>query len=248
MTKSDYAKQAYGRKGYKRYKKIDKIKKMVTGEGPTLLEKIAAGVGGVASVAKAVLPAIAAINTEVKYSDKTAAVNAYVPGTNDVIVALTDQIAQGTSDITRVGNSIKAQDLQLRLAMNFASSATVLGLHCRMMLIVWKENAQQNPITAAKLFESPTNLYSAMNKDYTDQFVVLKDKFFALNNPSGAAQTVAFQHMKLFKKTDFHIRFDGSTGANATQNHIYLILRSSSTGLATSLSTTYYSRLNYTDN
>lgn len=242
------AKQAFGRKGYKRYKKVDRIKKMVTGQGPTMLEKLAAGVGGVASVAKAVLPAIAAINTEVKYSDKTAAVNAYTPGTNDVIVALTDQLAQGVTDVTRIGNSIKAQDLQVRLAMNFTSSATVLGLHCRMMLIVWKDNAQLNPISAAKIFESATNLYSPLNKDYTDQFVVIKDKFFSMNNASGAAQTVAFQTMKLFKKVDFHIFYDGATGGNATTNHIYLVLRSSATGIGTSLQATYYSRLNFTDN
>jgi len=35
---------------------VNKTKKMVTGQGPTLLEQLARGASGVATVAKAVLP------------------------------------------------------------------------------------------------------------------------------------------------------------------------------------------------
>lgn len=237
----------------KRPVRYSRAKKMVTGHGPTLLEKIASGAGSVAKLATAVAPAIAAINTEMKYTDKTQSVQSHTPGTNDSIINLCDQLAQGVSDTTRIGNSILAKDLQLRMAMNFATQAgppQVVGLHCRAMLICWKEDASINAPTAAKIFEAPTNLYSPVNKDHSDQFVVLKDKFFSLNAGNGALAGIpqAFTHMKIYKPLNWHIRFNGASAGNGTQNQIFLIIRSSASGVLGALSTTYYSRINFTDN
>lgn len=245
------AKRAYGKKGYKKYKKYSRIKKMVTGDGPTMVEKIASGVGGVATLAKAVLPAIAAINTELKYVDNTASVTSYNPGTNDSLVYITPGLINGTQDNQRVGNSILAKDIQLRLAMNFTTSngpPAVLGIHCRAMLICWKDNAKQNVPTIAKIFEVPNNLYSPVNKDYSDQFVVIKDKFFTLNGHNSTVGTQGFTTMKWFKSLNYHMRYDGATGSDNTQNHLYLVLRSSASGVGSALSTTWYSRINFTDN
>lgn len=228
--------------------RVSRAKKMVTGRGPTLLQRIARGVGTAATLARAVAPAIAAINTEHKYYDLTAVASAHSPGTNDSIISLTNGPSPGTGDKNRIGNSILAKQLQVRLAHSFAAtvgSPNVQGIHCRMMLICWKENVNQNPPTAAKLFEVPNNLYSPVNKDYSDQFVVMKDKFFSLNNSSGLAGPCAFTSSKIFKKIDWHVRYD-ETGP--TQNHIYLVLRSSASGASNALSTTYYSRLDFTDN
>lgn len=230
--------------------KYSKAKKMVTGHGPTFLEQIASGAGTVARLATAVAPAIAAINTEHKYYDQTASVVSNTPGTNDQLIALTGAIAAGTGDSDRIGNSILAKDLQLRLAMNFTSTIgtpNVIGAHCRMLLMCWKENGNQNVPSIAKIFESPTNLYSPVNKDYSDQFVILKDKFFSLNNVSGVAGSAGYTTMKLFKNLNWHLRWSDGTTTSATQNHVYLILRCGNTS-SNSLSTTYYSRLNYTDN
>lgn len=245
MPKSKFARQAFGKAGHKRYKKFSKIKKLVTGEGPTMLEKIASGVGGVASVAKAVLPAIAAINTEAKYFDQTAAVTSNTPGTNDAIIDLTGQIAPGTGDSDRIGNSVLGKDLQVRLAIQFTPTSTIEALHCRMMIICWKSSSIDNAVTAAKLFEAPTNLYSPVNKDYSDQMVVLKDKFFTLNANTTNLNPQGFVTMKIFKKIPWHLRWQDG-GGSPTLNHLFLVLRSSSATV--SMGTTYYSRFNYTDN
>lgn len=230
-----------------------RTKKLVTGRGPTMLEQIASGVGSVAKLAGAVAPIVAAVNTEMKYVDNTASVTAYVPGTNDSINQLTGGLINGSQDNQRIGNSVLAKDIQVRMAINFTPSSgppNVLGLHCRAMLIVWKDNAQQNIPTAAKIFEVPSNLYSAINKDYCDQFVVLKDKFFTLNAQNSQITTgaQAFTTMKWYKKLGFHIRWDGAAGSNGTQNHVYLVLRSSAGGVGTALNCTWYSRFNFTDN
>lgn len=231
--------------------KYSKTKQMITGHGPTLLEKIASGAGSVAKLATAVAPMIAAINTEHKYHDLTAAVQSHSPGTSDQIINLTQGIIQGLTDSNRIGNSILAKDLQIRLAHNFQNTVgtpNVMGIHCRMMLICWKENIQLNGPTAARIFESPSNLYSPVNKDYSDQFVVLKDKFFNLNSPISISAPVGFTSNKLFKPLNWHIRYQDATAFSGTLNHVFLILRSSASGATNSLNTTYYSRLNYTDN
>ena len=229
-----------------------KSKEMVTGSGPTLLEKIASGVGSAARVAEAVLPIVEMINTEAKYFDSTGSGVAHSPGTNDFFVNLTQGIAQGTTSSTRVGDSILAQDIQLRLALNFAASLgppLVAGLHCRLIIYCWKENLQENPPSnAANIFEVGNNLYSCFNKDFTDQFVVLKDKHFSVNANLNAAGNQSFMHMKIFKKLNWHIRYDGSGAFDGTQNHIFMCLRSSASGAPTGMQCTYYSRLNYTDN
>lgn len=230
-------------------KYYSKAKKMVTGQSPTLLENISSGVGAVATIAKAVLPAISAINTEVKYYDQTASVNAYTPGTNDVIIDLTSGIAQGTGDSNRIGNSILAKNIQLKMAMNFPAtvgSPNVMGIHCRFMVICWKDNADATPPSASVLFEAPTNIYSPVNKDYSDQFVVLKDKFFTLESQTGIEAISGFTHMKYYKDLNWHMRF--LENGNPTQGHVYLVLRSSATGIGNAMQCTYYSRLNFTDN
>lgn len=235
----------------RRVKNFTKAKKLVTGSGPTLLDRIASGVGSVAKLATAVAPAIAAINTEAKYFDQTAAVTAYSPGTNDQIISLTGGIAQGLTDVTRIGNSLLAKDLQLRMAFNFQNtvgSPNVMGIHCRAMLICWKENTQLNGPTAARLFESPTNLYSPVNKDYSDQFVVLKDKFFSLNSAVDISAPTGFTTMKWFKPINWHLRYQGANTTDFTTNHIVLVIRSSASASVNALQCTYYSRLNFTDN
>lgn len=231
--------------------KYSASKKLVTGHGPTLLDRIASGVGSVAKLATAVAPAIAAINTESKYYDQTATVQSYTPGTNDQIISLTDAIAAGVADNQRVGNSFLAKSLQIRLAHNFTPAVgppAIHGLHCRMMLVCWKDNASQNIISASKLFEAPTNLYSPVNKDYSDSFVVMKDKYFTLNAQINSAYPQAFSAMKIYKDINWHMRFSSSAASSGTTNHIFLVLRSSATGSTNGLSTTYYSRLIFTDN
>lgn len=242
---------SFGSRGSRIYRRVRKAKKLVTGHGPTLLEKIAGGIGGVATVAKAVMPIVAAINTESKFYDETASVTAYDPGTNDQLICLTDGISAGTGDSDRIGNSILAKDLTLKMAINMpitiSSTPPVTGQHCRISIICWKEDLNINAPSMAKIFTSATNIYSAFNKDYTDQFVVLKDKFFSLNAlvASTASMTGCFTHMKYYKKLDWHMRWKDSV---ASTNHIFIIIRGSATGIANALGVTYYSRLNYTDN
>lgn len=225
-----------------------KTKQMVTGSGPTLLEKIASGAGSIAKVAAAVLPAISMINTEQKYSDLAATVQAYNPGTNDSIQALSYSIAQGTTDVSRIGNSVLLKDFYIKGYVQWTASTTIHFGITRLMFFVWKANVQDNPPTVAKLFENPNDLNSPVNKDYSDQFVVIKDKWFSHQAQISAATLQSPKLVKMYKPLNFHARWDAGTTADSTLNHLYFILRGGAATSANQSQFTYYSRVNFTDN
>jgi len=242
------------RQAPKRRVNYSRTKELVVGHGPTLLERIASGVGSAAKLATAVAPIIEAINTESKYHDETAAFTSYNTATNADVRCLTDGITQGVTDETRIGNSILAQDLQIRLAIsqpvthNAVPSNSILGTFHRVIIFVWKINDFGGP-TVAKLLEDPTNIYSPMNKDYTDQFVVMKDKHMVLNAqmpPVQSTVTVFHRSMKYYKKLNWHMRWDDA--GNDVANHVWMLTMSTVTGATNAVGTTFYSRLNFTDN
>lgn len=241
--------------GYKKgggggYRKYNKTKKMVVGHGPTLLERIASGIGGVGKVAQAVLPIIEAINTEAKYYDYSATSNCYAPGTTDQIVCLTAAIAQGSNDSQRIGNSILGRDISIKVQCWWSADATHTYNFGRFTMFVWKENAQDNAPTAAKLFETPSQLLSAFNKDYTDQFVIIKDKLLSWETPWIPGGTVISgpRQFKIYKKIDWHLRYDNTSTSDQTQGHIYVIMRGAWPTSANQTTYNIYSRFNYTDN
>lgn len=239
--------QAYGKKGNKMYKKIDKVKKMVTGEGPTMLEKIASGVGGVASVAKAVLPAIAAINTEEKFYDQSSTITAYNVQTNGQIFCITNLIAQGVQDNQRIGTSILAKQVNMRIYISNSFTVAQPFNIARFILFVWKDNATANAPTLAKLLQA-NDINSGYNKDYTDQFVVIKDKTMTFNAAFSASYSGEVKHLKVYKKLDFHMRWIGNGTTTQAQNHLYIAVLGAQTSVANAVSLSYYTRINYTDN
>lgn len=225
----------------------DRTKMMVTGKPPTLVEKIASGVGSVARLAGAVAPIIAAINTEHKYIDTDIQLTAYNPGTNDDMVLLTS-IVQGTDDVNRIGNSVLAKTLAIKAQMSYTADSTDLIATYRFTLFVWKANANSNPPSVSKIFEAPNSFLSAFNKDYTDQMVILKDKIIAVNSQTiPVSQQSGNVFMKVFKKLNFHLRWlDATTGI--TENHVYVLFRSDNLLVGNAATCQLYSRLIFTDN
>ena len=220
---------------------------MVTGHGPTMLDKIASYAGPIGKLAMAVAPAIASINTEVKYGDYQQTLNAWNPGTSDQIACLTNNISQGLTDQSRIGNSILAKDISAKFTVNYSVSPTALVSQTRIVMFVWKDNANANVPTAAKIFETPSLFLSAFNKDYTDQMVILKDKIICHNAPISGTYAGCFSSFKVHKKLDFHMRWLDATTGNS-QNHIYVLVRGLWTTSTNSSNVTLYSRMNFTDN
>lgn len=229
--------------------KVNKTKLLVTGHGPTYLERLAKGASGVSAVARAVMPIVSAINTESKYYDAQVNGVAYNPGTADAIVNMTSAIAQGLTDQTRIGNSVLAQNLAIKLMLTQTfTTLTSQARFARVTLLCWKENIQLNPPTAAKIFEFPTLLHSAFNKDYTDQMVIIKDKIIPMNSTVALSVVQSGKFLKIFKKLDFHLRWQAGATTDGTVNHVFLVIRGNGPGVAEQTNYDVYHRLNYTDN
>jgi len=243
-----YGHRYKARKGRPHY---SATKELVDGHGPTLLEKIASGVGSVAQLATAIAPIVEAINTESKYYDEQGTYTAYGTATNADLRCITDSIVQGTGDEDRIGNSILAQDISIKIAYTMAATTgtpNVTGGFARIIFFVWKINDSGGP-SVSKMLETPTNICSAFNKDYTDQFVIMKDKFISLDTKvlpaTGTAATI-FGHFKWFKSMKWHLRWDDAS--NDTSNHVWMLTLATPTSINNGLNVTFYSRLNYTDN
>lgn len=229
----------YTKRSYTKKRRVNKTKKLVTGQTqPTLLETIASGAGAVANVAKAVLPIVAAINTELKFYD---AAFVAVPLFGTPTIQALNQIGQGTDEQNRIGNSILAKDINIRFQM-LANFTTDQQNMIRMVIFVDKQQAGTAP-TLAQLMQTTSNFQSSFNKDYTDRFAILKDKYFTMN-----ANEKRVLQGKFYKTLPFHIRFLGSTTAAADlgNNTLYVLYWSAYAVNGPSIS--HYSRLNFTDN
>lgn len=233
-----YKKRIYSKKTAKKsFVKTNRTKKLVTGRGPTMLETISSGVGSVATLARAVMPAIMAINTEAKYHDVATSVT---PTFSTPHIANLSLFGQGLTDKDRVGNSLLAKNLQWKITIK--NPETAFSTKVRFMLISDKSQGGVPP-TLAQIMELPSSTLSMSNKNFSDRFVIMKDELIDLNQQDMAAGVLHTD--KGFKQLDFHIRYlgPGNTAPNAGPNSLYLLIWPD-----IQVSCSYYTRLNFTDN
>lgn len=235
--KKTYQKKTFAKK--RRPSQVQKTKQLVTGRGPTMLETMARGASSVASLARAVMPIIAAINTEQKFVDNQLS---QTITTASSFVMCPNPIIQGVDENQRIGNSLLAKDLTYRMSIlpNFTSLTTV---NIRFILVCDKQQSGSTP-TAALLFQNASDLmHTPFNRDYTDRFVIMRDKYMTFTKLSNEAA-----YEKNYKKLDFHIRYlTPTTLASSLGNNslfFFIFTDASSTGPVCTIS----SRLNFTDN
>lgn len=128
-------------------------------------------------------------------------------------------IAQGLTDITRVGNSILGASLQLR--KNVVVSAVDPSQTLRMILFLDKNNANGTlPLVTDVL--TTADISSMSNINNNDRFVILRDSVVTVST-SGDNKNYEKFYVDL---TRLHIKFDGTaaTQASAAENHIYVLL------------------------
>lgn len=218
------------------YRRIAPTKRLVTGQTePTLIERLAHGSTAIGTLAKAIVPIAHAINTESKYLD-TAGTSSPTSSTPTIICL--NNLAQGTTDNNRIGNSILAQSVDIRLTFQYNVTAGFNNI--RYMIIVDKMQAG-TPLTLAQLLENTTYFMSPLNKDNSDRFVVVKDKIVNVSDVKDK-----FTETKIFKRLNFHIRFSGPTTADVGPNSVYLVAFTNSTVNAPVMN--YYTRIHFTDN
>ncbi len=144
------------------------------------------------------------LNVEYKFFD-TQAQNASMSQTGTALNLVLSN--QGTSDITRVGNSIRLTRVNVNyiITMNASATSTI----CRYIL-AWDSSPNGSGLTMANTLEDSSvtdNLVSPYNIDSKRRIHVLYDKVHTLNINANRSVAVHFSI-----PLDHHVRYDGNAG------------------------------------
>lgn len=152
------------------------------------------------------------VNVEKKFTDQTVGTTVTTTGG----IQCLNLVAQGSTDITRNGDSIKMHGLQYKLNVGINSSANQTVY--RHMIVLDKDSRQGTPAISDIL--STANTISPTNVDGHDRFVILKDERIALNT-GGVPSKVYDEYIPL----DIHAKYvsAGSTVADTAQNTLWFV-------------------------
>lgn len=153
------------------------------------------------------------VNAELKRIFFTQALTAF--SDSGVIYHLT-AIPEGSDSNERVGKSILATAINIRMGLELHASQTV-GDHLRIIIFVDTENQDTDPTVTDYL--AAADYLSHRNEDNLPRFRCLKDQ--EINLTEGGR---SMSHFNLYRKLNFHIRYTGATGADTDINQIYMLL------------------------
>lgn len=148
-------------------------------------------------------------------------------------------LAQGTTNTTRVGVSIKVTSLYMRLQCVMNSGATTTML--RLIVVKDKENRGSAPAVTDIL--QSADVRSFISRDTAMRYKILVDKYVTLY--TSYPQKV----FDIYKKLNHHIKYTGAGGAVANQleEGLFFLLISDQ-AMATQPTVLYNSRIRFVDN
>lgn len=190
----------------------------------------------VSRLVKDVSNVVALVNSETKFNDVS--LSGIDPVTTPV--TLLSGIAEGDDYNSRNGRSILGKDLTLRWTFYMQGS---ISAACRVLIICDKYNVSGALPALSDIFQDPSSTLSAINKNNTDRFVIVKSKLFFINNLS---KTV--DNGKMYVKIPFHIKFDdvNNNVGSVDNNALYFVVQTDAA--TTDIDFNLYSRLNFYDN
>nr|UOF78571.1 capsid protein [Cressdnaviricota sp.] len=228
MAYRRYKRESYG-ENYKRLRR--KFKKYSAG-GSTM-----ARYGGYALKAWNLAKMLKGlINTESKYGDS--GIQTLTP-TNAGGVSYLSGLAQGLTNITRVGNSILAKSILLNIQCVINASAT--NTVVRLVLFVDHDNQGATPAVTDLIQSADARAF--INRVNGKRFSVLKDWQYVLNTSTGAQQ-----NDKVFLRLAHHIKYSGTDAAIGSQLQGAMFLMVISDQATNTPTVIYNSRLRYIDN
>lgn len=190
--------------------------------------------------------ALSLLNTEFKYSDLTATLNPYSanPGIN-----LLTGVAQGDSAVTRDGNSVKLQNLDLNILVQ--PNATTPSRNTIRLVLVRANNSDQVTPVGTSVYTSAAgaapDILAQRNIINTKAYTVLKEKKITIDPSNGPAEKYLSIYLD-FSKSNHHLKFAGTLATQQTDGRVYLIVYGNSSVLGTAPQVTYSSRIRFVDN
>lgn len=200
------------------------------------------------------------VNVEIKWLDTIATSTAV--NTTPAINSLT-AIAQGVTENQRIGESVKAKNLSLRLNLkwNGTSADAKYAQRARILLV---RDLQQGAVTSApiigNILQNTANaqqlMQSYINKDQGKRWNILFDKIFVQDNEVGGI-TIDYYYKfakdtrqidRVSRKCDPHIRFHSAGATDYEFGHVWLIIIGDLPSGTATATAEYMARLNYIDN
>ena len=178
------------------------------------------------------------LNVEVKRFDTLATGVVQQHSGSATVVSISD-IAQGDTDITRDGNSLKCTNLSIRLGLGKPSVDTEQTVR----FMVFKCLGPSSAASVTELLEDPTtSLETWRNIDRSRNYKVLIDDFITMAENGDTTERFRTYNRKIMS----HIKYDNSAGNSAQYGGLfYLIMTDEATNRASySVST----RLRFVDN
>lgn len=168
---------------------------------------------------------------ELKYVNIAGALTA--PTTTGTMQLLSN-ISQGTTNNTRLGDTVKPTSVRIRMKMNLNASAT--SSQVRIIVFRWVSESPATSSVADILDTSTVTSFKADDTRYQSQF--LMDRVYTLN--TDRPEIFFTKKIKLYK----HISFPGATNT-PNRNSIYMAILSDEAVNTPTLA--YDTRLFYTD-
>lgn len=237
----NFKRRSYNRKPMRKTR-LSNARKMTGNEPHTIVDKIASGVGTVATIAKNVSMIASLINVEDKFVD-TQLLFDPSPAVPSFALVL-NQIAQGNDYNQRNGNKVLDKCLQINMRMFLDATATTLATNTVRFIVLIDKKPQIGPLTFAGAY-TPTDVAGMINKNTVgDRIVVLKDLKVVFN---GSDQRLFYKKFYI-NLSRIHTQYTGPNATDYESNAIYVIGYSDLVGLQPAIHIRGTSRFCYLDN
>ena len=128
-------------------------------------------------------------------------------------------MAQGNTEITRVGNSVLAASFFIRGRVNIHAGAT--NTHVRLMIVRDKSQDGTDP-TIAELSEDSTNIDSPLNMDNSHRFDMIRDRIYRLDSQGPIERSFKI-YVPMMKGRKRHIKYTGGATTDTGENNLYVL-------------------------
>lgn len=230
------------RRYMKKKGRLQTARKMTGTEPNTIVDKIASGIGTVATIARSVSAIASLINVEDKYVDT--ALSASVTLVSPYAVVL-NQIAQGAAVNQRNGNKVLSKCLQVNFRIYLDATAAATATNSVRMVVLIDKKPQIGALTWNTVYNPNDDVSALVDKDTAgDRVVILKDRRWTLN---GSDKRLHFGKFYI-PLTRIHAQYTGSAATAYEANAIYLLAISDVTGAQPAVVLNGNARYCYLDN
>lgn len=239
--KRTYRKRTNYRRKPMRKGRLQNARKMTGNEPNSIIDKIASGVGTVATIARSVAGIASMINVEDKFVDTVISADPS-PGTPDFALVL-NQIAQGSDFNQRNGNKVLDKCLQINMRCFLDAAATALATNTLRCVILIDKKPQIGALTFPLIYGA--DVAGLINKNTAgDRIVVLKDMKMIFNGGNNRL----FYKKVFINLSRIHSQYTGPTATAYEAGTIYFLLYADVAGLSPALHVRGNARFCYMDN